>query len=117
MSGGVPASSRARSRKPIGQGRQVKQAASLFERFTGHEAEIVGKLKLPDLPKYGVNVGDVDFIGYTTMRDGREESYIHKFAQADKPMLVISPDGRSIYLLDGRYKFTERGIVDRTDKS
>jgi len=117
MSGRVPLSSRARGRKPLARNAAIKRGASLYERFTGHEAEIVGRVKVPSTPKVGVIIGDVDFIGYTTIRDGRVEKYIHRFAKSDCPALVVAPDGRSIHLIGGRYTFTERGIVDKSDKS
>ncbi|MBK9497442.1 MAG: hypothetical protein IPO08_23550 [Xanthomonadales bacterium] len=117
MSGKVPPSSRAKTRSPISRNKDVQRAARLYEKFSGHEAEAIGRLKVPPMPRVGVAVGEVDFIGYTTMRDGVTEKYIHKFKSADKPLFVVSPDGRQLYMVDGRYSFTERGIVDKTDKS
>jgi hypothetical protein len=71
---------------------------------------------IPEIPKVGVAIGDVDGILYTTVRDGVEEKYIHKFHKRDKPLFVVSPDGKSLFLIGGNYTFTERGIVDRSDK-
>jgi len=53
---------------------------------------------------------------YSTVRDGVLEKYIHKFHKRDCPLFVVAPDGKSLYLLGGVYNFTERGIVDRSDK-
>lgn len=117
MSGRVPPSSRAKSRGVYSANSEVQKAARLYERFSGHEAEEVGRVKIPALPRVAVAIGEVDFIGYTTVRDGRVEKYIHRFNAKDKALFVISPDGRSIYLVGGRYRFTERGIVDLSDKS
>lgn len=117
MSGGVPPGSRARQRRSTIATRsaQVRRAANLYERFSGHEAEEAGRVKVPPVPPVGVAIGVVDFIGYTTVRDGVTEKYIHKFKPADKPLFVVSPDGKQIYLVGGGYDFTERGIVDHTD--
>lgn len=117
MSGGVPPSSRARQRRSTiaSKAAQVRRAANLYERFSGHEAEEAGRVKVPRLPPVGVAIGVVDFIGYTTVRDDVTEKYIHKFKPADKPLFVVSPDGKQIYLVGGGYDFTERGIVDHTD--
>ena len=52
---------------------------------------------------------------YTTVRDGKEEKYIHQFKAKDKPLLCVTPDGTQILLVGGAYDFTERGIVDRSD--
>ena len=62
-------------------------------------------------------VGTCDGVLYTTVRDGRKEKYIHKFKADDAPLLVVSPDGRQLMLIGGRFRFTERGIVDRSDRS
>ncbi len=117
MSGGVPPSSRAKSRAKLSQRADVKRAASLYERFSGHEAEVVGKVRMPKPITVGVAIGKIAGIMYDTVRDGVAEKYIHKFAKKDAPMLVVSPDGKQIMLVGGRYTFTERGIVDASDKS
>ena len=117
MSGRVPPSSRARTRAPLAKSAAIRRGASLFERFTGHEAEVIGRVKVPATPKIGVLIGVLDFVGYTTVRDGVREKYIHRFAVSDKPDFVVSPDGKSLHIIGGRYTFTERGIVDKSDKS
>jgi hypothetical protein len=116
MSGRVPPSSRAKSRPRLNASKDVQKAARLYERFSGHEAESIGRVKVKPIPKVGVAIGDVDGILYTTVRDGNVEKYIHKFAHKDKPILVVSPDGKSLHLIGGAYTFTERGIVDMSDK-
>lgn len=120
MSGGVPPSSRAGrkgSRLSAHESREVAKAANLYERFSGHEAEVCGRVKVRALPKVGVAIGSLDGVLYTTVRDGRVEKYIHKFHASDKPLFVVSPDGKSLHLVGGRYDFTERGIVDKSDPS
>jgi len=118
MSGRATPSSRARSRPiPISKREDVNKAARLYEKFSGHEAEVAGKVTVPPLPKVGVAIGSLDGVLYTTVRDGKTEKYIHKFAKRDAPLLVVSPDGKSLHLIGGRYTFTERGIVDASDKS
>ena len=93
----------------------VSRAADLYERFSGHEAEAIGKVRVNPMPKVGVAVGEVDGILYSTVRDGVLEKYIHKFRKADKPLFVVSPDGKALFLVGGNYSFTERGIVDDSD--
>lgn len=115
MSGRVPPSSRARTRPPLSKSALVNKAAKLYERFSGHEAESLGKIKVKPMPAVGVAIGDVDGILYTTVRDGREEKYIHKFKAKDRPLFVVSPDGKLIMFVGGNYDFTERGIVDASD--
>lgn len=117
MSGGVPPSSRAKSRNAVSRNKEVQKAARLYEKFSGHEAEAIGRVKVKPLPKVGVAIGDIDGVLYTTIRDGKVEKYIHKFAAKDKPLFVVSPNGDALFLVGGRYTFTERGIVDKSDKS
>ena len=118
MSGGVPPSSRAgRKARPISRNALVNQAADLYQRFTGHEADEGAKIKVPPLPKVAVAIGDIDGVLYTTVRDGVVEKYIHKFAAKDKPLFAVSPDGKQLFMIGGNYTFTERGIVDKSDKS
>jgi hypothetical protein len=109
----VPASSRAGASRQVRD--QLAQAADLYERFSGHDPEAIGKVKLPPIPRVGVAVGTVDGILYSTVRDGQLQKYIHKFRAKDKPLFVVSPDGKQLFLIEGRYTFTERGIVDESD--
>jgi hypothetical protein len=110
----VPPSSRAGLKRRVTS--DVQRAANLYERFSGHEAESIGKIKVKPFPKVAVAVGEIDGILYSTVRDGKLEKYIHKFHQADKPLFAVSPDGKQLFLIGGYYTFTERGIVDRNDK-
>lgn len=119
-SGGVPASSRAGRRGSAmesDRSREIRKAANLYERFTGHEATEGDRVNVKPLPKVGVAIGEMDGVLYTTIRDGRVEKYIHKFHANDKPEFVVSPDGRGLWMVGGCYDFTERGIVDKSDKS
>jgi hypothetical protein len=119
MSGSVPPSSRARGRnvrrRAPARG-DVDRAADLYERFTGHDPRELGTVNVPELPRVAAVVGECDGVLYTTVRDGKTERYIHEFAARDRPLLCVSPDGRQILLVGGRYRFTEAGIVDASDK-
>jgi len=94
---------------------QIEKARDLYERFSGHDAVELGRVKIPPLPAVGVAIGEVDGILYSTIRDGVLEKYIHKFRKSDRPLFVVAPDGKVLYLLGGNYNFTERGIVDESD--
>lgn len=120
MSGRVRPSSRAGQRRTSfrrvnPESPEAQKAADLYERFSGQEAEFVGRVEMPKLPKFGVCIGELDGVLYTTVRDGVTEKYIHKFKAIDKPLFVVSPDGKQLFLIGGGYDFTERGIVDASD--
>lgn len=114
MSGNVPPSSRAGKYRKVRN--ELERAVDLHERFSGNEAEIVGKYQLPKTPKVGVVIGTLDGVLYTTNRDGETEKYIHKFRVRDKPLLVSSEDGTQLFIVGGSYRMTELGIVDGSDR-
>lgn len=113
MSGSVPRSTRAGHARA--RGSDVERAADLYERFSGHDPEEIGRINVPPLPKVAAAIGTCDGVLYTTVRDGKTERYIHEFAKRDRPILCVSPDGLQIILVGGRYRFTEAGIVDASD--
>jgi hypothetical protein len=103
------------SRKPATPAE--RQAAELFEAFTGDEAEHSERITVPPLPKAATFVGLCDGVLYTAVRDGQRQRFIHRFRLKDRPVLACSPDGRQLLLLGGSYEFTDRGIVDDSDPS
>jgi len=97
---------------PLSQHAKVKQAIELFEDFTGHTPEYLDRVKLK-IPDVGLLIGDCDGILYTTVRDGKRESYVHRFRKNSRPRLIVTHDGKQLVLLGGAFQFTERGIEDR----
>ena len=93
--------------------RAVHSAQMLFEDFTGHAGRVVAKIKKPVYPDAVVVIGECDGVLYTTRRDGKMESYIHRFKARSRPLLCSSADGKTLYLLGGAYRFTDRGIIDK----
>lgn len=93
---------------------QIRNASKLYSDFTGHEASEYETLDKPVLPDVMIRVGEIDFVGYTTVRDGKTEKYIHKFSKKCRPLFTVSHDGKQLFMLGGSYDFTERGIVDKT---
>jgi hypothetical protein len=60
--------------------------------------------------------GHVTSIDYRTTHGRKLTLYRHDFVKGSRPLLCVSPDGRQLLLLGGRYRFTARGIVDRDAK-
>lgn len=92
----------------------LKKGVELYRDFSGHVGEYeMHKLKLPKWPTELVAIGECDFIGYTTIRDGEVEKYKHDFRKSSRPLLCTTPDGKQLFLVGGVFQFTDRGIVDK----
>jgi len=92
---------------------KIKEGVELYENFTGHQAEKAFKVPKPKIPDVMVAIGEVTGIMYSTIRDGKLEQYIHEFKKGSRPLFAVSHDGKSLVLLGGAFRFTERGIEDR----
>lgn len=91
---------------------ELERAGKLYADFSGHDPESVQEVDI-SVPKAGIIVGRLDGILYTTVRDNEDEAYIHEFRPDSAPLLVASADGEALFIVDGAYSFTDRGIEDR----
>lgn len=120
MSGMVRPSSKSRARtgrRMVAAPEPTGKAIDIFERFTGHDAKYLDEVEVKPLPKVAAKIGHITAICYSTRRDGKLEQYMHEFARVDQPIFAVSPDGTQLLMIGGNYDFTERGIVDKSDKS
>jgi hypothetical protein len=98
----------------------VKQAAKLYESFSGHEGKILARYSGKQLPPYlrdGAKLvlipfGSLDAVEYTTIRDGEREMYRHSFKKEARPLLAVTHDGRHAFILGGDWRFTDAGFED-----
>lgn len=94
----------------------IERAAQKFEDFTGKPARTVIETHQP-VVKEGLVIGELDVIGYRVKREGVENGrlvrYGHQFSKDSRPLLAVSPDGKQLLIVGGRYEFTEAGIEDR----
>lgn len=88
---------------------EKNKALTLFKKFHGIDAD---NTDIVNLNNYDVvvNIGECTHIAYESL-DGK--NYIHKFKKKSRPILAVSSDGKQLFLLKGKYKFTDRGIVDK----
>jgi len=86
------------------------RAQQLFRRFFKRDAEDdeVFDIVLNE-PETVLVVGELDGLIYRSETD--KQPLIHRFKKSDRPLLLVSFDGRRIYVLRGAYRFTERGFV------
>jgi len=96
---------------PASKALKQKEAAFLYEDFTGHKADHYENRTI-NLPDVGLKFGECTGIMYETVRDGVKERYCHEFKKTARPDLGASFDGKQIFLVGGNYRFTNRGIVD-----
>jgi hypothetical protein len=96
--------------------RRIRDAANLFEGFSGEQGEVVGHVDLPE-DDVLMLVGICEAIAYTAVRDGERASYQHEFMPSARPALATSSDGKRLYLIAGSYEFTHRGIEDKPKRS
>lgn len=96
---------------PSSTNRRIQAAADIYQQFTGHDADYYEKIEYNPID-VGAKIGHVDGIMYTTVRDGKTEHYIHEFKKTSRPLLVSDHDGSKIQLIEGKYRFTDRGIID-----
>lgn len=102
MSGGVPLSDRAKTKK----------ALEAFEDFTGHKGEVIDIVDMPDIDTAYV-LGELTGVTYRTVRDGKTEHYLHEFKNSAIPLLCVSHDGKQLLIVGGDYFVNEAGINDR----
>lgn len=99
-------------RNPSPPRAEIAAASSLLESFSGKEAQRIIDVKFPKVPRVGLVFGELIEVGYRSRRDG--QLYRHTFRlKKSRPLLAASSDGKSVYIVGGRYAFTDRGIEDR----
>jgi hypothetical protein len=91
---------------------QRRQAIEIYQSFREKKPRRCAVVDV-DIPSIVASIGHVEAIDYRTTHGRRLKLYRHEFVSGSRPLLCVSPDGRQLYLLGGRFKFTGRGIVDR----
>jgi hypothetical protein len=90
----------------------VGKLSDLYLRFSGHKLEPLAEVRAPTIPRVAAVIGFLDGVDYTTVRDGKTEKYRHTFKAKARPVLCTDAKGQ-IFIVAGRYRFTELGIVDQ----
>jgi len=89
---------------------EIEAAGRLHLAFRDEPARGTKSMTI-DFPRAVVNMGQVDFIGYTTKQAGKKVSYRHDFAAGSRPLLLASTKQGQLILI-GRFRVTGRGVVD-----
>lgn len=98
--------------------RKRKPAAKAVRLYRGFREAAPRGQERWDLPAdtVGVKMGLCVGIIYATTIRGKKEKFIHEFRRDAAPVLAVGEDGTQLYLLGGKYRVTERGIVDHRRK-
>lgn len=90
---------------------EIDATRGLYRAFRDASPTGVKRISL-SIPKAVMQMGRVDFIGYTTTHNGKTVMYKHTFANGSKPILAAGTRRGQLYLIKGRFRVTGRGIVD-----
>lgn len=110
----APVKKPVRKRNPVAaptREQKVQGAMRLFERFRLQEPQYVDEVAAP-VCDVAMVIGHCDAVQYSTVRDGKKEYYQHDFSKKSRPILAASWDGKQLFILGGRYNFTQDGITD-----
>jgi hypothetical protein len=91
--------------------RDVQKALKLYEEFRENVPQRGREIEI-DMPTVLMVMGHIRFIGYDTTRKGKTELYGHNFAPGSRPILCADGNTGQLFIIEGRYKVTPRGIVD-----
>ncbi len=106
---------RKKARKKAAQKRTTGKAERLYAGFRESAPRGAERWDLP-ADQVGVKMGLCVGVIYTTTIHGGNEKFIHTFRRDAAPVLAVGEDGTQLYLLGGKYRVTERGIVDHRRK-
>ena len=91
--------------------KDIAKAARLYEQFREHKPKR-GRMIDLDVPKSVMVMGELEAVLYRTERRGKTEKYKHTFSEGSRPFLCAAPGRNQLFIIEGRYHVTDRGIVD-----
>ncbi len=92
-------------------GDAVTQADDLLYSFSG--ARATKEIRVSAKPiRVGLAVGQLSGVMYEADRGDGPHQYFHKFKKSSRPLLIADNDGSQLGIVGGRFRFTDRGIVD-----
>lgn len=90
----------------------MSDAKALFEAFHGRPPSRNEIAMLKQEPAGGeecLEVGQLFGVMYKVT--GIPEPYLHKFNPRSRPLLFVTANGRQMIVLNGKYRFTDRGFI------
>jgi hypothetical protein len=89
----------------------VQSSADLFRGFREEEPRRARAMRFRT-PRAVAVMGRVEFIGYMTTHGRKTYLYVHQFAVGSRPIFAAGAGRNQAFMLGGRYRVTDRGIVD-----
>lgn len=89
----------------------VDKAYKLYKEFR-EEIPKRGRVVEFETPKVVMVMGNINAIEYDTTQRGKVAKYRHHFAAGSRPLLCADGASGQLFIVEGRYRVTKRGIVD-----
>lgn len=88
-----------------------RKAFQAYVDFHGEAPTETLRYELPNKTVHAYRLGRTTALAYETTRDGRDEDYMHEFANGKGPFLDVATDG-TVHLTEGDFDVTDRGFED-----
>jgi hypothetical protein len=95
--------------------KEQREAIALFRDFREKSPGRIIRLDV-DIPTALAVMGRLEFVGYRTTHGRKSVLYTHEFAPGSRPLLCAGSRDNQLFILDGSFRVTERGIVDLNRK-
>jgi hypothetical protein len=95
----------------MGRRKDIRSSAALYKGFREERPTRAREVTFK-VPRAVAVMGQVEFFGYMTTHAGRTHLYVHQFAPGSRPTFAAGKGRNQAFLIGGRYRVTDRGIVD-----
>ena len=104
---------RARSARRNPSPALLERAGKTFEMWHGFGPSDLERVRLGrQVPSVLVKIGELAAVEYVSNKwTGKQERYRHVLKKP-RPLLCTGPDAKGVFVVGGRVKVTERGLVD-----
>jgi hypothetical protein len=89
----------------------IRSSAALYREFREEPPTRARRVNFK-IPRAVAVMGKVEFMGYMTTHAGKTHLYVHQFAPGSRPTFAAGKGRNQAFLIGGRYRVTDRGIVD-----
>lgn len=91
--------------------KDIRSSAALYRGFREEPPKRARRVEFK-VPRAVAVMGQVEFFGYMTTHAGKTHLYVHQFAEGSRPTFAAAKGKNQAFLIGGRYRVTDRGIVD-----